>query len=178
MLADHERASGRRFVALRYFNAAGAYAEGDLVERHDPETHLIPRALMAAAGTIPALEAFGDDYSTDDGTCKRDYIHVSDLAMAHVLALRHLEYGGASLSANIGTGKAYSIRAILDVVADVTGRSVPHNVKDRRAGDPAVLVADAALAREVLGFCPRHSDLSNIITTAASAFGSGAKAAA
>lgn len=177
ILADHDHAYGIRHVALRYFNAAGADPEGELVERHDPETHLIPRALMAAAGTIPALEIFGDDYNTPDGTCERDYIHVSDLAAAHVLALHHLGNGGASLRANVGTGRAWSIRQVLDAMETVTGRRVPHVIRPRRPGDPGRLVADASFAREALGFIPRHSGLDHIIATAAPAFGLGVRAA-
>jgi len=177
MLADHDAAFGLRHVALRYFNAAGADPDGELVENHDPETHLIPRALMAAAGMIPALEIFGDDYDTGDGTCERDYVHVTDLAHAHVLALRHLGNGGASLRANVGSGRAWSIRQVLDMVEKVTGRRVPCVIRPRRPGDPGVLVADAALAREALGFTTRHSELENIIATAAPAFGLRAAAA-
>lgn len=171
MLADFKRAYGQRYVALRYFNAAGADPDGELAERHDPETHLIPRALMAAAGRIPALEIFGDDYDTPDGTCLRDYVHVADLAEAHVLALRHLERGGASLCANIGAGRPSSIRDILEAVEAVTGRVAPHVFKPRREGDPAELCADPTRAREILGFVARRSDLATIIADAAPSFG-------
>jgi UDP-arabinose 4-epimerase len=178
MLADHAHAYGLRYVALRYFNAAGADPEGELVERHDPETHLIPRALMAAAGQIPALEIFGDDYDTPDGTCLRDYIHVADLAEAHALALRRLETGGASLCANVGTGRPTSIREILEAIEVVTGRAVPHAFRPRRDGDPAELSADPTLAREVLGFVAKRSDLARIIADAAPGFGLGLERAA
>jgi UDP-arabinose 4-epimerase len=171
MLADHARAHGLRYVALRYFNAAGADPDGELVERHDPETHLIPRALMAAAGTIPALEIFGDDYETPDGTCLRDYVHVSDLANAHVLALRHLERGGDSLCANVGTGKPSSVRELLAAIEAVTGFAVPHRFAGRRPGDPAELAADPTCARDVLGFVAESSDLATIVATAAPGFG-------
>lgn len=171
MLADFDQAHGLPHVALRYFNACGADPEGELVERHDPETHLIPRALMAAAGRIPELAVFGTDYDTPDGTCLRDYVHVSDLAAAHVLALQYLEGHHSSLRVNVGTGRAHSIREILSMIERVTGRPVPHRFEPRRPGDPAELAADPSLARERLGFSPEHSDLETIIATAALSFG-------
>jgi len=171
MLRDYASAYGLRYVALRYFNACGADPEGEIGEWHDPETHLIPRALMATAGTIPFLEVFGDDYDTADGTCVRDYIHVTDLAQAHILAYRHLATGGENLAVNVGTGHGSSIREILAAIGRVTGREVPIRVNPRRAGDPPALYADPELARSVLGFVPRHSDLDAIVRTAAPFFG-------
>jgi UDP-arabinose 4-epimerase len=171
MLADHGRAYALRHVALRYFNAAGADPEGELTERHDPETHLIPLALRAAAGTGGALNVFGTDYDTPDGTCIRDYIHVSDLARAHVLALRHLLDGGDSIALNLGTGTGVSIRQILAGIEELTGRPVPVIWAPRRPGDPPALVADPSAARRVLGFDARRSDLRTILADAAPSFG-------
>ncbi|WEX74979.1 UDP-glucose 4-epimerase GalE [Sinorhizobium numidicum] len=171
MLADYAAAFGLRYVALRYFNACGADPEGDLGEWHDPETHLIPRALMAAAGRIPSLEIFGDDYDTTDGTSVRDYIHVADLAQAHVLAYRHLVKGGENVALNLGTGRGASIKEVLRTIAEVTGRSVPVAIRPRRAGDPPALYADASLAHQLLGFSTRYSDLQTIVRTAAPFFG-------
>ncbi|WP_163268957.1 UDP-glucose 4-epimerase GalE [Chelativorans alearense] len=171
MLQDYAAAYGTRYVALRYFNACGADPDGEIGEWHAPETHLIPRALMAAAGRIPRLEVFGDDYETEDGTCVRDYIHVTDLARAHVMAFEHLVAGGRNLAFNIGTGHGTSIREVLDAVNRVTGRTVPIRMHPRRAGDPPVLYADPGLAREVLGFAAERSDLDTIVRTAAPFFG-------
>jgi len=171
VLADFAAAFGLNYVSLRYFNACGADPEGDLGEWHDPETHLIPRALMAAAGKIPHLEVFGEDYDTPDGTCIRDYIHVTDLARAHVLAYEHLVRGGQNLAVNLGTGRGFSIREVLRMVGEVTGRDVPVVFRPRRAGDPPVLYADASLAYQTLGFLPQHSDLKTIVRTAAPFFG-------
>lgn len=171
MLRDVESTSGIRHVALRYFNACGADLEGQLCERHDPETHLIPRILMAAFGVSPSFELFGEDYPTPDGTCIRDYVHVSDLAQAHLLALRYLLEGGESLTVNVGTGTGLSVREILKAVSRVTKRVVPTVSRDRRPGDPPTLYADAALMREKLHFTPRYSDIDTIIETAAPHFG-------
>ncbi|UCA46046.1 MULTISPECIES: UDP-glucose 4-epimerase GalE [Pseudochrobactrum] len=171
MLADYASAFGLRYVALRYFNACGADPEGELGEWHDPETHLIPRALLAAAGKIAQLEIFGDDYDTEDGTCVRDYIHVTDLARAHVLAYDYLAGGGDNLAVNLGTGRGSSIREILNTIDKVTGRPVPIIIRPRRAGDPPALYADPALARHMLGFEPQYSDLETIVRTAAPFFG-------
>lgn len=166
MLADFSTAHGLSWVSLRYFNAAGADPEGECGEMHDPETHLIPRAFMAATGTIPRLDLFGDDYPTPDGTCIRDYVHVLDLASAHRLALDYLARGGASRAFNLGTGAGFSVRRILDAAAEACGRPVPHIVAPRRPGDPAELVADAALGRAALGWKPEHSGLEEIMATA------------
>ncbi|MCA1494131.1 UDP-glucose 4-epimerase GalE [Sinorhizobium alkalisoli] len=171
MLADYGAAFGLTYVSLRYFNACGADPEGDLGEWHDPETHLIPRALMAAAGTIPHLEVFGADYETPDGTCIRDYVHVADLAIAHVLAYRHLENGGGSLALNLGTGRGLSIKEVLRTIGELTGRAVPVVFHQRRYGDPPALYADASLAQRSLGFLPQFSDLETIVRTAAPFFG-------
>ncbi|MFE0018062.1 UDP-glucose 4-epimerase GalE [Mesorhizobium sp. NPDC059054] len=175
MLADYAAAFGLHYVALRYFNACGADPEGELGEWHDPETHLIPRALLAAAGRIERLEVFGDDYDTADGTCVRDYIHVSDLAWAHVLAYEHLARGGRNLAVNLGTGRGASILEILETIDRVTGHSVPIAIQPRRAGDPPALYADPSLARSALGFSPQYSDLDTIVRTAAPFFGLGAR---
>lgn len=171
MLGDYARAYGLRSVALRYFNAAGADPEGQLTERHDPETHLIPRALMAAAGRIDRLDIFGDDYATPDGTCIRDYIHVTDLADAHVAAVNYLRDGGEVLKANLGSGHGTSIREVLDAIDRVTRRQVPVQMLPRRPGDPPVLYADTNWARQKLGFRAAYSDIDTIIRTAAPGFG-------
>ncbi len=171
MLGDYARAYGFRSVALRYFNAAGADPEGQLTERHDPETHLIPRALMAAAGRVDRLDVFGDDYATPDGTCIRDYIHVMDLASAHVAAVDYLRNGGDPLKANLGSGRGTSVRQVIDAIHQVTRRRVPVQLLARRAGDPPVLYADTTCARQTLGFRPRLSDIETIIKTAAPGFG-------
>ena len=149
-LEAYERAYGLRSVSLRYFNAAGADESGEVGEVHDPETHLIPLALAAAAGKGLELQVFGTDYPTPDGTCVRDYIHVKDLAEAHVLALQHLTNGGESLALNLGTGEGYSVRQVLATVHDVTGNAVPWREAPRRPGDPPALVADPSRARRLL----------------------------
>jgi len=155
------------WMALRYFNAAGADAAGDTGEDHEPETRLVPRAIMAAVGTAPQLEVFGTDYPTPDGTAIRDYIHVSDLASAHVSALNALKSGTPSQALNLGTGRGYSVREVLTTVAQALGRDVPHKLAPRRAGDPAEVVADARRAKEVLGWSAKESTLESIVTTAA-----------
>lgn len=163
-LRAYDKAYGLRFVALRYFNACGA--AGDLGEDHDPETHLIPLVLAAAAGKIPEVSIFGDDYPTPDGTAVRDYIHVSDLADAHILALRYLESGGDSDVFNLGNGNGYSVNEVIEAARRVTGKPVPATVAARRAGDPSKLVADAQKARSVLGWEPRFPELESIIDSA------------
>ncbi|MDR2213452.1 MAG: UDP-glucose 4-epimerase GalE [Pseudomonadales bacterium] len=167
MLQDYAAAYGSRYVALRYFNAAGCDPSGELGEWHDPETHLIPRALQAAAGKIASLSVYGSDYDTPDGTCIRDYIHVNDLAQAHLLALDYLAQGGANQAFNIGTGQPVSIRQIISVIERVTQRQVPIEWCARRPGDPPALYADASLARATLGFAPRYSNLDTLIRSAA-----------
>lgn len=166
MCRDFERAHGLRFVALRYFNACGCDPDGEIGERHDPEPHLIPRALMAAAGKIPSLDIFGNDYLTADGTCIRDYVHVNDLADAHVRAAEHLIGGAGSGTYNLGTGRGASVKEILAAVERVTGRHVPVRISPRRAGDPGELLADPAEARRVLGWMAGNSDLDPIIDSA------------
>ena len=149
-LEAYGHAYGLRFASLRYFNAAGADESGEIGELHDPETHLIPLALAAAAPGDAELRIFGSDYPTPDGTCIRDYIHVNDLADAHVRALRHLESGGDSLALNLGTGHGYSVLEIIRAAEGVTGRTVRRRTVPRRPGDPPVLVADATRAEQVL----------------------------
>ncbi|MEF0944198.1 UDP-glucose 4-epimerase GalE [Rhizobium sp. BR 362] len=171
ILKDYAAAYQLKYVALRYFNACGADPDGELGEWHEPETHLIPRALLAAAGAIPHLAVFGDDYDTEDGTCVRDYIHVTDLARAHVLAFEHLVNGGGNLSVNLGTGYGSSINEIVRAIGRITKRDVPVEMHARRAGDPPALYTDPAFAREALGFSPEYSDIDTIIKTAAPLFG-------
>jgi UDP-arabinose 4-epimerase len=166
ILEDFDHAHHLKSICLRYFNAAGADPDGGLGECHDPETHLIPLALDAAAEVRPALTVYGDDYATLDGTCVRDYIHVTDLAAAHVLALDRLLAGNPSDRINLGTGQGASIRDVMTAIERVTGRPVPHGFGPRRAGDPPALVADPTRARVVLGWEPRLSDLDTIIATA------------
>ncbi|TXR47356.1 UDP-glucose 4-epimerase GalE [Phyllobacterium endophyticum] len=171
ILQDYAAAYALRYVALRYFNACGADPEGELGEWHEPETHLIPRALLAAGGSIGHLSVYGDDYATDDGTCVRDYIHVTDLARAHVQALDHLLAGGENLAVNLGTGRGSSIGEIIETIGRVTKREVPVEMHPRRAGDPPALYADPTFARSALGFAPEYSDLETIVRTAAPFFG-------
>lgn len=166
VLADYDRAYGLKSVCLRYFNAAGAHPDGLLGERHEPETHLVPLVLQAAAGRRPHITVFGRDYDTPDGTCVRDYIHVMDLAQAHWLALRYLAQGGATSVFNLGNGNGYSVQEVVDTASRVTGRAIAVQEGPRRAGDPARLVADAALARQVLGWQPQYNDLGTIIQDA------------
>src|SRR6202790_4044155 len=166
ILADCRSADGLGAFCLRYFNASGADTSGGIGELRDNETHLIPRAMMALQGHIADFAVFGDDYDTPDGTAIRDYIHVSDLAAAHVEALKLLMQGHAGGAFNLGTGTGFSVREILSAIAAETGREVPHVVKPRRVGDPTYLVADPTAARETLNFHTRHSDLATIIRTA------------
>jgi UDP-arabinose 4-epimerase len=166
VLADFDSAYGLRSVSLRYFNAAGCDPDGETGEIHDPETHIIPRVLMAAIGELPHVDIFGIDYPTPDGTCLRDYIHVADLAQGHVQALDYLQRGGATTAINLGTGRAFSVREVIAAAEHVTGRSIPVRETARRAGDPPVLVADARRARETLGFAPRYTEIAPIVETA------------
>ncbi|WP_298362264.1 UDP-glucose 4-epimerase GalE [uncultured Litoreibacter sp.] len=171
MLSDVAATSSLRFAALRYFNAAGADPDGQLGERHKPETHLIPLALMAAGSRRPALSVFGDDYPTPDGTCIRDYIHVCDLARAHVLALDYLMTGKPTIKVNLGSGQGHSILEIIREIEAFTGKPLPVRFEPRRPGDPPILTADSSLAAEVLSFRTEMSSLRQIITDAAPWFG-------
>ena len=164
-LMDHASAYGLGVGILRYFNAAGASPKGDIGEDHDPESHLIPLVIAAALGRRPAIQVFGDDYPTPDGTCVRDYIHVDDLASAHLLALEKLTPGEV-LVCNLGTGQGHSVREVIRAVEAVSGRAVPVAIGPRRAGDPPVLVAAAAKAARVLGWSPRYRNLEEVVKTA------------
>lgn len=166
MLADLARIDHVNYAALRYFNAAGASPDGDIGEEHDPETHLIPNALKAAAGLGGPMKLFGTDYDTRDGTCVRDYIHVLDLAEAHLLSLDRLVETGVSFACNVGTGHGITVNEVLDAVETVTGREVPHEVHPRRVGDPPILSSDVSFAIDVLGFRPKHSSIEEIVRDA------------
>jgi UDP-glucose-4-epimerase GalE len=166
MIDDFERAYGLRSVRLRYFNAAGADPDGDIGEHHDPETHLIPLAIDAAIRRREAVFIFGSDYPTPDGTAIRDYVHVVDLANAHVRAVDHLLAGGPTVALNLGAGRGTSVAEIIACVRTVTGRDVPVREAPRRAGDPAVLVADPALAKSRLEWSARRSDIASIVADA------------
>jgi UDP-glucose-4-epimerase GalE len=164
-LEAYDRAYGFRYASLRYFNAAGADDSGEIGELHDPETHLIPLALLAAAGLGPELHVFGSDYPTPDGTCVRDYIHVNDLASAHIRALEHLAAGKESFAANVGTGVGASVQQVISAVEKVTGRKVPRTIVPRRPGDPPALVANPAKAQALLHW-KAERDLNNVVSTA------------
>ncbi len=164
-LEAYDTAYGLRYVSLRYFNAAGADKSGDIGEMHQPETHLIPLALKAATGAGPELEIFGGDYPTPDGTCLRDYVHVNDLAEAHVSALEYLDRGADSVAVNLGTGKGTSVAEILSAVENTTGKHVPRRIAPRRPGDPPALVADASRAVSLLRWRAERS-LDEIVLTA------------
>ena len=165
VLESYARARGVRWAALRYFNASGAHPDGSLGERHDPETHLVPLAIDAALGARPPLVVHGDDYVTRDGTCVRDYVHVLDLADAHLAALSALDRGVAVGAVNLGSERGSTVKEVLAEVAHAVGRRVPHEVGPRRAGDPAKLVASAGLAAEKLGWRPRRG-LSEVVSDA------------
>jgi len=166
MLHRLDQAHGLRFISLRYFNAAGADPSGTIGELHQPESHLIPLVLEAAAGIRDHIKIFGTDYETPDGTCLRDYIHVNDLVSAHLLALNHLVQGGASDTFNLGNSNGYSVRQVIETAMKITGKSIDVFEKGRRPGDPAVLVADSAKIKKVLGWQPVYEDLGEIIQTA------------
>ena len=166
ILADAAPAYGLRSVALRYFNAAGASPDGAIGESHQPETHLIPNVLRAALGTGPALKVFGDDYPTADGTCVRDYVHVDDLAQAHQLALGYLDAHPGAHAFNLGNGQGFSVREVIAAAEAVSGRKIDHAIEPRRPGDPSVLVASSAKAREQLGWAPVYTTLEPIIDSA------------
>ncbi|WP_214744373.1 UDP-glucose 4-epimerase GalE [Exiguobacterium sp. s189] len=161
-----DQAHGIRSVALRYFNVAGAIATGEIGEDHDPETHLIPIVLQVANGQRDAITVFGDDYATEDGTCIRDYIHVQDLVDAHLLALRYLREDGASDVFNLGTANGLSVLEIVEAARHVTGHDIPVRLGERRAGDPAKLIASSEKARSALGWTPTRSNVETILTDA------------
>ena len=160
------RAHGLRYVALRYFNACGAHPSGAIGEAHNPETHLIPLILQVPNGQRPQVSIFGEDYPTQDGTCVRDYIHVCDLAQAHVLALNYLLAGGENNVFNLGNGVGFSVKEVLETARQVTGHPIPAQAAPRRAGDPAQLVASAERAKSILGWQPKYHRLETIVSTA------------
>jgi UDP-glucose 4-epimerase len=164
-LADYASAYGFAYAALRYFNAAGARPDGTIGEDHDPETHIIPVVLQVALGQRDSITIFGDDYDTPDGTCVRDYIHVDDLADAHLRALNLLE-PGKGICVNLGTGRGTSVREILEACRQVTGHAIPEVMGQRREGDPPELVADPRLAKQLLGWEPKYTDPKKIVETA------------
>lgn len=166
ILKDYDHAHSLRSISLRYFNAAGADADSEIGEAHNPETHLIPLILDVAAGNSLAIQIFGQDYETPDGTCIRDYIHVSDLADAHILAMNALESGSATAAYNLGNGQGYSVRQIISAVEKVTGKKINFEICNRRVGDPPKLVGDPSLANERLKWFPKCSNIENIVETA------------
>lgn len=166
LLRDYDLAYGLKSTCLRYFNAAGADPEGELGERHDPETHLLPLILQAASGRRENIKVFGRNYDTIDGTCVRDYIHINDLCDAHLLALENLQRTDTSAAYNLGNGNGFSVQQVIDATRQVTDSDFKVVDADRRAGDPAVLIADSNLARQQLNWSPRHDDLNSIIQSA------------
>jgi UDP-glucose 4-epimerase len=166
MLHDYSSIYGSTYVALRYFNAAGADESGEIGEDHSPETHLIPLVLETALGKRPHITVFGTDYDTIDGTCIRDYIHVTDLASAHVLAMNYLVGGGESRVFNLGSGNGFSVKDIIDTAKNVTGINIPVEYGERRKGDPSTLIASSDCIKDILGWNPKHSELSQIISDA------------
>ncbi|MCD9025991.1 UDP-glucose 4-epimerase GalE [Cohnella silvisoli] len=165
MIRWFDVAHGIKFVSLRYFNAAGAHESGRIGEDHSPESHLVPLVLQVALGQREYISVFGEDYPTDDGTCIRDYVHVSDLADAHILALERLRKGEDSAIYNLGSGNGYSVKQVIDVSRQVTGHPIPAKIEPRRAGDPAVLIASSDRARKELGWAPRREKLEDIVTS-------------
>ncbi|MBI5806590.1 UDP-glucose 4-epimerase GalE [candidate division TA06 bacterium] len=165
-LSDYSGAYGLRYAALRYFNAAGAAPGAVIGENHTPETHLIPLALLAALGKIPEVKIFGTDYDTPDGTCLRDYVHVDDLALAHLLALEHLSGGGKSDCFNLGNGNGFSVKEVIGTARKVSGREIKAKAAPRREGDPPRLVASSVKARKTLGWKPKYTGLEEIVRTA------------
>lgn len=159
-------AHGLRYVSLRYFNACGAHVSGEIGEAHNPETHLIPLILQVPNGKREYISVFGDDYDTEDGTCVRDYIHVTDLAQAHILAVRYLAEGNESNIFNLGNGVGFTVNEVIETARKVTGHPIPAKVSPRRAGDPAKLIASSDKAKAVLGWKPEHADLEEIIASA------------
>ncbi len=166
VLDDYDKAYGLHSTCLRYFNAAGADPDGELGERHSPETHLIPLILQAASGRRDDIKVFGNDYETDDGTCVRDYIHINDLCIAHSLALNCMIKNNKSARFNLGNGKGFSVKQVIDVVKKVSGKDFKVTIEPRREGDPAVLVADATLAKKELNWQPELAELEDIVNTA------------
>ena len=166
MMGWVSKAHGLRYVALRYFNACGAHPSGKIGEAHDPETHLIPLILQVPNGKREAVSVYGDDYPTKDGTCVRDYIHVCDLAQAHILALDYLLRGGENNIFNLGNGVGFTVKEVIDVARSVTGHPIPTHIVPRRSGDPAQLVASSAKAKSVLGWKPQYADLDTIVSSA------------
>ena len=166
MLSDFANAHGIRFVALRYFNAAGADPKGDIGESHAPETHLIPLVLAVASGKLSKLTVFGNDYPTPDGTCLRDYIHVTDIAEAHSSALAYLEKGGENTILNVGNSKGYSVSEVIRTAEQITGKTIPTVIASRRAGDPALLLCDNTRIQQVLHWEPKLSSIEKIVETA------------
>lgn len=160
------KAHNLRYVSLRYFNACGAHVSGEIGEAHNPESHLIPIILQVPNGKRETISIFGDDYPTKDGTCIRDYIHVTDLAQAHILAVEYLRKGNPSDIFNLGNGIGFSVKEVIDTARKVTGHPIPAVVSPRRAGDPAQLIASSEKAKSVLGWKPEHADLEEIIATA------------
>lgn len=165
-MSDYDKAYGMRYVALRYFNAAGAHVSGEIGEAHRPETHLIPIILQAALGQRSHIGIFGDDYPTRDGTCIRDYIHITDLADAHIRALDYLENGGRSTYYNLGNGNGFSVKEVIETARRVTGRDIPAKVEGRRPGDPATLVASSDKIKRELGWKPAFDSLEEIVASA------------
>ncbi len=163
ILSDFEHAYGLRSVRFRYFNAAGADPQGRLGEDHEPETHIIPLVLLTAMGKRESISVFGTDYDTPDGTCIRDYIHVTDLAQAHILGLDHLLKGGSSEVFNLGNGQGFSIQQVIEAARVVTGRPIPVTLADRRPGDPPILVGSGEKAKRLLGWQPQYADLETIL---------------
>lgn len=161
-----DKAYGIKYTSLRYFNAAGAHINGSIGEDHRPETHLIPIILQVALGKREKIMIFGDDYNTEDGTCVRDYIHVSDLASAHLLALKRLKNGEKSSIFNLGNGKGFSVKEVIDTTRKVTGANIKAEIAPKRAGDPAILIASSEKAIKELGWCPKYDSLETIIETA------------
>ena len=166
MMGWTERAHGLKYVALRYFNACGAKLSGEIGEAHSPETHLIPLILQVPLGQRKAISVFGDDYPTKDGTCVRDYIHVTDLAQAHILALDYLMAGGKSDVFNLGNGVGFTVKEVIDVARKVTGDAIPAEMAPRRSGDPAQLIASSEKAIKVLGWKPQYDSLETIVASA------------
>lgn len=166
ILKDFSNAYGLKYVSLRYFNAAGADPEGEVGEDHRPETHLIPLVLQTALGQRERIDIFGDDYPTKDGTCIRDYVHIADLAQAHLLALERLINGMQEGEYNLGNGDGFSVKEVIEVARNITGRTITSRVTKRRQGDPAVLIGSSEKAVRELGWKPQFADLSTIIETA------------